>query len=125
MQHKMVFICSPYRSDNPDPLGRVNEIQRNIEMARTGCRIAVERGLIPIAPHLYFPQFLSEETERETGIRQGMQLLALCSELWVLGRKVSDGMAKEISYAKELGLPVRIMEKPETAAERLMKAVKE
>jgi hypothetical protein len=34
-------------------------------------------------------------------------------------------MAKEISYAKELGLPVRIMEKPETAAERLMKAVKE
>lgn len=122
---KLVFICSPYRADDDDPLERVKTIQRNIQMARTGCRIAVERGFIPIAPHLYFPQFLREDTEREIGIGMGLHMLSMCDELWVLGRKVSDGMAKEISCARELGLPVRIMEHPETGAERLMKAVKE
>jgi hypothetical protein len=122
---KLVFICSPYRADDDDPLERAKTIQRNIQMARTGCRIAVERGFIPIAPHLYFPQFLREDTEREIGIGMGLHMLSMCDELWVLGRKVSDGMAKEISCARELGLPVRIMEHPETGAERLMKAVKE
>lgn len=125
MKGKLVFICSPYRSDNPDPLGRVNEVRGNIRMAQTGCRMAVERGFIPIAPHLYFPQFLSEETEREEGIRMGIGMLGLCDELWVLGRRVSGGMAREISHAKKLGLPVRIMEHPETGADRLMRAVKE
>lgn len=122
---KLVFICSPYRADGDDPLERAKAIQQNIQMARTGCRIAVERGFIPIAPHLYFPQFLSEETERDVGIGMGLNMLGLCDELWVLGRRVSDGMAKEISCARKLGLPVRIMENPETGAERLMKAVKE
>ena len=122
---KLVFICSPYRSDNPDPHEKAVEILRNIQMARTGCRIAVERGFTPFAPHLFFPQFLSEETEREAGIEMGMQMLSLCTELWVLGCKVTDGMAKEISCARELGIPVRIMENPKTGAERLMEAVKE
>ena len=122
---KLVFICSPYRSDNPDPHGRAVEILRNIQMACTGCRIAVERGMIPFAPHLFYPQFLSEETEREAGIKMGMQMLSMCEELWVLGRKVTDGMAKEISYARELGIPVRIIENPRTGSERLMEDVKE
>ena len=125
MKQKMVFICSPYRADEADPLEQAKAIQRNIELARKGCRIAVERGFIPFAPHLFFPQFLNEEGERSIGIMMGIQLLSLCDELWVLGRKVTDGMAKEISYARNLGIPVRIMENPETGAERLMKAVKE
>ncbi len=118
MHSKMIFICSPYRSNNPDPTGRAKELQRNEELAQKGCRVAVERGYIPIAPHLFFPQFLSEETERDIGIQMGMELMALCDGLWVLGRKITDGMAKEICYARELGLPVRIMEKPETNMER-------
>ena len=122
---KLVFICSPYRAESSDPMERARTIQKNIELARKGCRIAVERGYTPFAPHLFFPQFLCEETEREAGIEMGMQMLSLCDELWVLGRKVTDGMAKEISCARELGLPVRIMENPQTGAERLMEAVKE
>ena len=125
MKQKMIFICSPYRADEADLLERAKTMQRNIELARKGCRIAVERDYIPFAPHLFFPQFLNEEAERSTGIMMGVQMLSLCDELWVLGRKVTDGMAKEISYARYLGMPVRIMENPETAAERLMKAVKE
>ena len=44
-----VFICSPYRASNPDPVGRAREIQNNLDLAREGCRIAVEQGYIPIA----------------------------------------------------------------------------
>ena len=117
---KSVYICSPYRSYLKDPAGRDKEISRNLKLARKGCRIAVERGFIPVAPHLFFPQFLNEETERDVGIDMGMELLKNCDAVWVLGRTVSDGMAGEIAFARELGIPVRIMEKPETAAERLM-----
>ena len=52
-------------------------------------------------------------------------MLSMCEEIWVLGRKVTDGMAKEISYARELGIPVRIIENPRTGSERLMEDVKE
>ena len=48
---RFVYICSPYR-DSP----RVN-----IMRARQYCKFAVSRGRIPIAPHLYFPQFISDE----------------------------------------------------------------
>lgn len=103
---RKVFICSPYRASNPDPVGRAREIQNNLDLAREGCRIAVERGYVPIAPHLFFPQFLCEETERDIGIQMGLGLLDECDELWMLGRRVTDGMAKEISYAKEHNIPI-------------------
>ena len=122
---KSVYICSPYRSYQKDPAERAREIDCNLRLARKGCRIAVERGFIPVAPHLYFPQFLNEATEGDVGIEAGLELLKQCKEVWVLGRRISDGMADEIQYAKELGIPVKVMEKPETASERLMKFIKE
>ena len=54
-QNQFTYICSPYR-DNP----RVNVMR-----ARQYCKFAVSKGRIPFAPHLYFPQFLSEADERE------------------------------------------------------------
>ena len=54
-QNLFTYICSPYR-DNP----RVNVMR-----ARHYCKFTVSKGRIPIAPHLYFPQFMSEEMERE------------------------------------------------------------
>ncbi len=122
---KRVYICSPYRSYQKDPAERVREIEGNLKLARKGCRIAVERGYMPIAPHLYFPQFLNEATEGDVGIEAGLELLKGCKEVWVLGRRISDGMADEINEAKELGIPVKVIEKPETASERLMKFLKE
>ncbi len=122
---KRVYICSPYRSYQKDPAERVREIEGNLKLARKGCRIAVERGYMPIAPHLYFPQFLNESTEGDVGIEAGLELLKGCKEVWVLGRRISDGMADEINEAKELGIPVKVMERPETASERLMKFIKE
>ena len=62
---KMVYICSPYAGD----------IEKNTERARKYSRWAVECGCIPIAPHLLFPQFMSEETEREEALFNGIVLL--------------------------------------------------
>lgn len=36
-----------------------------------------------------------------------MELLRLCGELWVFGDVISEGMRKEITRAREIGIPVR------------------
>ena len=89
-ENRFVYICSPYR-DNP----RVNVMR-----ARQYCRFAISRGRIPLAPHLYFPQFVSEVTEREKALAMNFELLKLCRETWVFGDRVTDGMAEEIKRSK-------------------------
>jgi len=56
---KYVYICSPYRPVGEDP---ETELRKNIDQAKRACRLAVSRGLIPLAPHLYFTQFLDDNT---------------------------------------------------------------
>jgi len=58
---KYVFICSPYRPVGEDP---ETELRKNIDQAKRACRLAVSRGLIPLAPHLYFTQFLDDNIRR-------------------------------------------------------------
>ncbi len=91
---KKVFICSPFRGD----------MEGNARKAAAYCRMACEQGFLPVAPHLLFPQFLNEgiEEERRLGISMGMELLALCDEVWVFG-EATEGMAAEIAYATEQG----------------------
>ena len=56
----IVYICSPYAGD----------IAGNVDAARRYSRFAVDKGYIPIAPHLLYPQFLddADPDERELGI---------------------------------------------------------
>ena len=70
--------------------------------ARRYSRFAVETGYIPIAPHLLFPQFLNDgdPAERELGLFFGNALMSKCSEVWVFGSRISDGMAAEIKRAR-------------------------
>lgn len=64
---------------------------------------------MPMAPHLFFPEFLSEDKpkERETGIQFGLEWLSECDELWVIGSRITEGMKREITVAGDLGIPVR------------------
>ena len=96
-QNLFTYICSPYR-DNP----RVNVMR-----ARQYCKFAVIKGRIPIAPHLYFPQFMSEERERERVMQMNFELLKLCGEVWVFGDKITEGMAAEIAHAVRLRKKIR------------------
>lgn len=85
---KMTYICSPCRGD----------YEKNIIKAQEYCREAFLEGLLPIAPHVYFTQFMDDEKpeERERGLLCGLQLLRYCQSIRVYGCRVSAGMYNEI-----------------------------
>lgn len=89
----LVYICSPYSGN----------IEFNANSARIYSRFAVAKGAIPLAPHLLFPQFMSEEHERSLALFMGTVLLGKCKEIWVFGEYVSDGMKREIAKAEKMG----------------------
>ena len=120
-----VYICSPFR-----PVGDTLEAQAKSSkahkiLARYACRYAVANGYSPLCPHLYYPEFLDDdvEDEREIGMLLGMVGLSECSELWVIGRRISDGMKKEIDQARRWGLPVKHYIPRFTPEEQLLKAI--
>jgi hypothetical protein len=92
-----VFICSPYSADTQDG------IDTNVDNARAYCALAVSKGYLPIAPHIYFTQFLNDHNreQRAMGMAFGMKLLQECDEMWVFG-KPSNGMQQEIEVAKRI-----------------------
>jgi hypothetical protein len=96
---KRVYICSPLKGN----------VERNMARARIYCRFAFERGYVPVAPHIYFPQFLDDgdKYERAAGMRYGLEQLWQCREVWVFGENISDGMRAEIELARDLKIPVK------------------
>lgn len=96
---KKIYVCSPYHGDEA----------QNTESAIAYCRDIALRGDMPVAPHIYFTRFLSDDNgeERRLGIDMGLELLKLCDEMWVYGRVISEGMAREIAYACERRIPMR------------------
>ena len=100
---ELVYICSPYKAyDNVT-------VEDNLEKAKKYCKMASDKGFIPICPHLYFTQFLNDELtkERNTGINMGLSLLRRCKEVWVFGSRASEGMANELIYAVDHGIKLR------------------
>ena len=96
---KKIYVCSRLAGD----------IENNIEKAKGYARfVAKECGAIPIAPHIYFTQFLDDTLpeDRAFGTMAGLMLLSDCDELWYFGDSVSQGMVREIIAAKEQGIPV-------------------
>ncbi|WP_018659207.1 DUF4406 domain-containing protein [Allofustis seminis] len=93
----LVYIASPFRGD----------IETNIKIARKYSRYAMEEGSVPLAPHLLFPQFMDEESERDLALALNIEVLKACKEIWVCGAFTTEGMAFEIKKAKELGIPIR------------------
>lgn len=95
----LVYICSPYAGD----------VERNVKAAQGYCRFAVSKGYIPFAPHLLFPQFLDDKkaNQRELGLFFGNVFMDKCSEMWVFGDHISDGMETEIKRVKWKNLRLR------------------
>ena len=95
----IVYICSPYAGN----------VETNVQKARRYCRFAVDKGYIPIAPHLLFTQFLNDDSpkERQLGIFFGNAVMSKCSEVWVFGEHISNGMEAEIKRAKRKNYRLR------------------
>ena len=83
--------------------------QKHQLIAQKACRYAALHGNVPYAPHLFFTQFLKDDdkAERRYGQAMGLVWLAQCSELWVIGRRITSGMERKIKKAKEWGIPVK------------------
>lgn len=79
-----------------------------MEKAKDYCAYAASCGVIPLAPHTIFTQYLNDAVpeQREQGLRMGHELLERCDELWVMGDTISQGMKDEIGLATFLQLPI-------------------
>lgn len=102
MSKRLVYICSKYSGNR----------EENKREAEAICRVVMNHypDVIPIAPHVYFPQFLddSDPTERSLGMEAGLALLDMCDEIWVYDLKnPSEGMKAEIDYALMNGIKIR------------------
>ena len=95
----LVYVASPFAGDT----------EGNTELARRYCRFAVSKSVIPVAPHLLYPQFMddADPEQRALGLRFALILLGKCDELWVFGNRISNGMAREIAKAKKRSMPIR------------------
>lgn len=93
----LVYICSQFSGDVPG----------NTQKAIRYSRFAVDSHAIPIAPHLLFPLFMDEETERDLAMFMDMVILGRYEELWIFGGMVSADMKAEIDKAKRKNMTVR------------------
>lgn len=100
MKKKLVYICSPLRGN----------YEKNTQNARDFCAWVMLNypDKVPIAPHIYFTQFLNDTNpnERSLGLEAGLAILEKCDEVMVFGDYISEGMAAELERASELGIPV-------------------
>ena len=95
--YPLVYICSPFSGD----------VKNNIDKARKYSRYALDKGNIPIAPHLLFPQFMCDKTERKLAMHFNYVLLGKCKEVWVFGNHISPGMSDEINIAMKRNMIIK------------------
>ena len=78
----LVYICSPYAGD---------------------------KGYLPFAAHLFFPQFLNDgnSAERSLGLSFGNVFMDKCAEIWIFGSEYSAGMQAEYARAVSKGYRIR------------------
>lgn len=102
MKRKKVYVCAPFG-------GSDEEIKRNTELTIKRCRKLYEMGYDPIAPQLYYPQFLEENNpvERKDGLDSAMGWLAMCDLMMIFGGRITKGMRAEINYAESNLIPTR------------------
>lgn len=94
---RFVIVESPYAGDTVS----------NIEYAQRACKDCISRGEIPLASHLYWPQFLDDSSpfERELGIELGYYTWDDASlVVFYLDKGWSPGMLRARRRAEELDL---------------------
>lgn len=99
---KKIFVSSPLAGD----------YKNNIKKAQEYCREVLLQGYMPLAPHVYYTNFLQEENEaeRQLGMDMGLRWLAESDEIWVFNQNgISKGMQVEIDMATKLNIPIKYM----------------
>lgn len=115
---RRIFVSSPYRPTAEDEETRKSQLASNIRRATIACKFITLAGMEPLAPHLYFTQFLDDNdaAAREQGMKLGEDWLAMSDEVWAFTgshNDISEGMLREINQADKLGIKVRVFTDPE------------
>lgn len=87
----IIYICSPLRWDT----------KRNIAYVKKLCKQVVKEWWIPIAPHLYFTQFLDDNNpdDRRIWMEMWIHILYMCDDILVWDKYwISEWMQNEISH---------------------------
>lgn len=95
----IVYICSPLKGN----------VEGNQNRACGYCRFVISKGYIPIAVHLMFPQFMydGDDVDRKKAIDMSLEILSRCDELWCFGENISEGMLKELEFAKKYMIKIK------------------
>lgn len=98
---RKVYVASKYAGD----------VGANVKAAIGYCRVVINKGYMPVASHLLYPQILNDNDpeERELGLLFGLSLLRDCDEVWVFG-EVSPGVSREIEEARRLNKHIEFIE---------------
>lgn len=99
----MVYLASPLSA--PTEEGMVKNQQLAIKLSKR----LIQKGLVPMTPHIYFPLFLNEfnPNERQIGLDMGLVWLNLCQAMYVYTNNgISKGMQGEIEHALKHNIPI-------------------
>lgn len=96
---RWIYVASPYKGD----------VETNVNNTKRYALFVSKQDFVPVAPHLYFIQFLNDniEEERNLGLALGLQMLKRCHEMWVFGDYISLGMRAEVDFAIKHNIPIR------------------
>ena len=122
------YICHPYSADPEGNIEKVKNICKEIALSSVShMREELEPMEVegefntpynqvffrdpvvtPVAPHLLFPKFMSEDggVSRDAAMAFCLNLMAGCDELWVCSNEVTAGMRMEIEFASVWGVRV-------------------
>lgn len=97
---KRIYVCSRLRGPDGQPS------QANIERARKLMRAVFDAGHAPFAPHLLYPQVLTESKEDlAVSFKANFAFLNTCSEIWVdapHSGACSQGMQLEVAHVRNM-----------------------
>jgi hypothetical protein len=109
----MVYFGSPLKGAGDTKAEVEADFARNLKWAEDRCRdLVVKAGVVPYAPHAFFPRFLNDnvEEERWAGMSGGLVTLKRCNESvfylppWRDGP--SGGMVNDAAKATEFKVTV-------------------
>lgn len=117
-----VYIISRFRAEEH------KQQEFNKAVARYFCRQIVNEGKVPVAPHIFYTQFLDDSypKDRMHGLKLGIWELRNAQEflLVIIDGVISEGMRNEIEEVSRLGLPGRIVTMTQKEITEAMKVVR-
>lgn len=97
---RVVFVAHPVSGDVPGNLARARRWRR---------WVIDECRMVPVMDWiLHCEQYDDGDPQQRTdGLEQNRSLIRRCQEVWLVGGRISQGMAAEAGYANTSCVPVR------------------